>query len=48
MSSGKLKKADGELRIAGPAAHVEEVLKMTNVNQIVKLHPTTAAAAKDF
>ena len=48
MSSGKLKKAGGELRIAGATAHVEEVLKMTNIDQIVVLHPTTAAAAASF
>jgi anti-sigma B factor antagonist len=48
MSSGKLKKAGGELRVAGAAAHVEEVLKMTNVDQIVVLHPTIVAAATSF
>lgn len=48
MSSGKIKKAGGELRVAGATAHVEDVLKMTNVNQIVALHPTTAAAAASF
>jgi len=45
MSSGQIKKAGGELRVAGATAHVEEVLKMTNIDQIVVLHPTTAAAA---
>ncbi|MGA7079992.1 MAG: STAS domain-containing protein [Terriglobales bacterium] len=48
MSSGKLKKAGGELRVAGATAHVEEVMKMTNVDQIVGLHATTAAAATGF
>jgi anti-sigma B factor antagonist len=48
MSAGKLKKAGGELRVAGATTHVEEVLKMTNVDQIVVLHPTTAAAATGF
>jgi anti-sigma B factor antagonist len=48
MSSGKLKKAGGELRVAGASAHVGEVMKMTNVDQIVVLHPTTAAAAAGF
>src|SRR5271166_7190952 len=48
MSSGKLKKAGGELRVAGATAHVHDVLKMTNVDQIVILHPTTAAAAAGF
>jgi anti-sigma B factor antagonist len=48
MSAGKLKKAGGELRVAGATAHVEEVLKMTNIDQIVVLHSTTAAAASGF
>jgi anti-sigma B factor antagonist len=48
MSAGKLKKAGGQLRVAGASPHVEEVLKMTNVDQIVGLHSTTAAAASGF
>jgi len=48
MSAGKMKQAAGELRVAGAAAHVEEVLKMTSVDQIVGLHPTAAAAAAGF
>jgi|SRR5450755_3949404 anti-sigma B factor antagonist len=48
MSSGRLKKAGGELRVAGATSHVEEVLKITNVDRIVLLHTTTAAAAASF
>jgi len=48
MSAGRMKTAGGELRVAGAIAHVEDVLKMTNVNQIVVLHPTTVAAASNF
>ena len=48
MSAGKMKKAAGELRVAGATAHVEEVLKMTAVDRIVGLHPTAAAAAAGF
>jgi anti-sigma B factor antagonist len=48
MSAGQVKAAGGELRVAGAAAHVEQVLKMTNVDQIVRLHPTTAAASAAF
>ena|SRR5271165_1836232 len=48
MSAGKLKKAGGQLRVAGATAHVEEVLKMTNVDQIVGMHSSTAAAASGF
>jgi anti-sigma B factor antagonist len=48
MSAGQVKKAGGELRVAGANAHVLGVLKMTNVDQIVALHPTTVAAAAGF
>jgi len=48
MSAGQIKKAGGELRVAGATAHVEDVLKMTNIDQIVVLHPTTVAAAANF
>ena len=48
MSAGHLKEAGGALRVAGATGHVEQVLKMTNVHQIVGLHPTTAAAAASF
>jgi len=48
MSAGQIKKAGGELRVAGATAHVEDVLKMTNIDQIVVLHPTTTAAASGF
>jgi anti-sigma B factor antagonist len=48
MSSGKLKKAGGELRVAAASPHVQEVMKMTNVDQIVGLHATTAAATAGF
>ena len=48
MSAGRLKKAGGALRIGGATTHVEQVLKMTNVDQIVGLHSTTAAAAAGF
>src|ERR1700690_4447508 len=48
LSAGQMKKAGGELRLAGANQHVENVLKMTNVNQRVALHPSTAAAAAGF
>jgi anti-sigma B factor antagonist len=48
MSAGQMKKAGGELRVAGANHHVENVLKMTNLGQIVALHPTTAAATAGF
>ena len=48
MSAGQLKEAGGELRVAGATGHVEQVLRMTNVHQILGLHPTTVAAAASF
>ena len=48
MCSGKLKKAGGELRLAGAKPAVENVLKMTRVDSIVSLYPTTAAALESF
>jgi len=48
MSAGHVKKAGGELRVAGATEHVEQVLKTTNVHQIIALHPSTAAAAANF
>jgi anti-anti-sigma regulatory factor len=48
MSAGQIKRAGGELRVAGANGQVEQVLKMTNLDQIVALHSTTAAAAVGF
>jgi anti-sigma B factor antagonist len=48
MCSGKLKKAGGELRVAGASGLVEEVLKMTHMENIVGMYPTAAAAAAGF
>jgi anti-sigma B factor antagonist len=48
MAAGRMKKAGGELRLAGANRHVEQILKMTHVDQIVGLRPTTAAAATGF
>lgn len=44
MCFGKVKKAGGDLRVAGARGIVEEVLKMTKVDRIVVLYPTVAAA----
>jgi anti-anti-sigma factor len=44
MCFGKVKKAGGDLRVAGARGIVEEVLKMTKVDRIVVLFPTVAAA----
>jgi len=48
MVAGQMKNAGGGLRLAGANEHVEQILKMTNVHQIVELHPTAVAAAAGF
>ena len=48
MCAGHLRRAGGELRLAGAAGHVEEVLKMTNVHQTIPLHATAGDAAAGF
>ena len=48
MVAGQLKRAGGGLRVAAANQHVEQLLRMTNVHQIVGLHPTRAAAAATF
>ena len=48
MCSGKMKKAGGELRVAGAKGVVEEVLKLTHMESIVSLHGTAAEAVAGF
>jgi anti-sigma B factor antagonist len=46
--AGQMRKAGGELRVAGANQHVEQILKMTAVDHIVGIHPTAGAAADGF
>jgi len=48
MCAGKLRKAGGELRVAGASGMVDQILKVTKVDQIVGFYPTTDAAAQGF
>jgi len=48
MCAGQLKRAGGELRVSGATGHVEHVLKITSLDQVVGLHPTAEAAATGF
>jgi len=48
MCSGKLKKAGGELRVAGAKGVVEDVLKLTHMESIVSLHATAGDAVAGF
>lgn len=47
MSAGQIKQAGGELRVCAHG-HIEDVLKMTNVDKVIGLHPTMAAASAGF
>ena len=47
-SFSRLKKADGKLRLAGVKGMVEGVLKMTQVDKVIPVFPTVAAACEDF
>jgi anti-sigma B factor antagonist len=48
MSAGLLKNAGGSLRVVCSGGHVEQVLKMTNVDKVIDIHPTAVAAAAGF
>ncbi|HTR23267.1 MAG TPA: STAS domain-containing protein [Terriglobales bacterium] len=47
MSASQLKQAGGALRVCAQG-RVEEILKLTNVDKVVSLHPTIAAASAGF
>ena len=47
MSAGQLKQAGGALRLCAQG-RIEDVLKMTNVDKVVGLHATVAAASAGF
>ena len=44
MCSGKLKTAGGMLRIAAPSPPVEQVFRLTKVDTILSIHPSTEDA----
>ena len=48
VSQGKIAKAGGKLRIAGATGFVEDTLKLTSVDKLIQLFPTTAEAAASF
>ncbi len=48
MCEGKMKKAGGELRLAGPAGLVRETLIMTHIDRLVRMFPTAGEAIQDF
>lgn len=48
MSAGQLKNVGGELRVAGAKGHVNDVLRLTNVHQLLSVHDNTPSAADGF
>jgi anti-sigma B factor antagonist len=48
LCHAKLKKAGGELRVAGATGVVEEILRMTSIDKIVRFFPTVSDAAANF
>lgn len=44
----RLRKAGGDLRLAGAQGMVANILKMTHVEEALGAHPTAAAAADSF
>ena len=48
MCEGKMKKAGGELCVAGPVGLVRDTLMMTHVDRLVKFFPTASEAAQSL
>jgi anti-sigma B factor antagonist len=48
MCHAKVRKAGGDLHIAGASGMVEETLKMTNVDKIMPFYTSLAEAARNF
>lgn len=48
MCSARLKKAGGDLRVAGAQGLVSDVLRITRIDSIVPMHSTSAEAAQAF
>src|ERR1700757_4239635 len=48
MCEGKVRKAKGELRVAGPVGVVNDTLKLTRVDRLVRFFPSVSEAMRDF
>jgi anti-sigma B factor antagonist len=48
MCYAKLKKAGGNLRLAGLSGMVEETLKITSVDKLIDSYPTVVEASRGF
>lgn len=48
LGQAKVRKEGGEIRIAGAKGVVEDILKMTSVDKLVRVFPTVGEAAAAF
>jgi anti-sigma B factor antagonist len=48
MCEGKVRKAGGELRIAGPDGLVKQTLILTHVDRLLQIYPTVSEATQNF
>jgi anti-sigma B factor antagonist len=48
MCEGKVRKAGGEVRIAGPVGPVHDTLVLTHVDRLVRFYPAAKEAAQNF
>ncbi|HVP42092.1 MAG TPA: STAS domain-containing protein, partial [Terriglobales bacterium] len=48
LSAGKLRKAGGQLRLAGAQGAVNDVVKLTKIDTIVSCHPDLDSALRAF
>jgi anti-sigma B factor antagonist len=48
VSQAKIKKEGGQLRISGATGVVDDILKMTSVDKLVRVFPTLEEAATNF
>jgi anti-sigma B factor antagonist len=48
VCEGKVRKAGGELRIAGPGGIVKHTLVMTHIDRLVPIYPTANEATQNF
>ena len=48
MCYARMRKSGGMLHVAGAQGMVEQTLRMTNVDRLIELYPTVAAAASSF
>jgi anti-sigma B factor antagonist len=48
MCEGKVRKAGGELRVAGAAGIVNDTLTLTRVDRLIRFFPSASEAMRDF